>query len=123
MAHAVDVRVGQRVRQRRWMLGVTQHELGALVGVDLQQIKEYESGVDHICAGQMWNIASALEVPMAYFYEGLDGLAPETIDHAQTFAKYCSDLGWSVVAPMFAANRGANKPTAVFRSETRSPNA
>ena len=75
MAHPVDVHVGKRVRQRRWMLGVTQDQLSARAGAELQRIQEYETGAGCISARQMWNIASALEVPVSYFFEGLDGQA------------------------------------------------
>ena len=33
MKHPVDVHVGKRVRHRRWMLGVTQQQLGEQVGI------------------------------------------------------------------------------------------
>jgi transcriptional regulator with XRE-family HTH domain len=60
------------------MLGVTQHQLGARDGVEVQQIQEYETGADQIGASQMWNVASALEVPVAFFYEGIGGQVPDT---------------------------------------------
>ncbi len=77
MAHPVDVYVGQRVRQRRWMLGMTQQQLGDSVGIKCQQLQKYESGTDRISASRMWNIAAAMEVPVSYFFEGLDGQAPD----------------------------------------------
>ncbi|MHA1528472.1 MAG: helix-turn-helix domain-containing protein, partial [Alphaproteobacteria bacterium] len=36
MKHPVDVHVGQRVRQRRWMVGMTQQQLGDKVGIKFQ---------------------------------------------------------------------------------------
>ena len=77
-AAPVDVHVGQRIRQRRWMMGMTQQRLGGLVGVELEQIQKYETGAIHIGAGRMWDVAAAMEVPMSYFFEGLDGQAPDT---------------------------------------------
>ena len=77
-AAPVDVHVGQRIRQRRWMMGITQQRLGGLVGVELEQIQKYETGAIHIGAGRMWDVAAAMEVPMSYFFEGLDGQAPDT---------------------------------------------
>lgn len=73
MAHPVDVHVGQRVRQRRWMVGMTQRQLGDSVGIKFQQIQKYETGANRISASRMWDIAAALEVPQAFFFEGLDG--------------------------------------------------
>lgn len=76
MSHPVDVHVGQRVRQRRWMLGLTQHQLAERVGIRFQQIQKYETGENRMSASRLWSLAKALGVPIAYFYEGLEGAAP-----------------------------------------------
>ena len=79
MSHPVDVHVGQRVRQRRWMIGMTQQQLAAKVGIKFQQIQKYETGANRISASRLWDIADALEVPVSFFFEGLDhaaGMAP-----------------------------------------------
>ena len=73
MAHTVDIHVGQRVRQRRWMLGMTQQQLGDEVGIKFQQIQKYETGANRVSASRMWDIATAMEVPVAFFFEGLEG--------------------------------------------------
>ena len=78
MAHPVDIHVGQRVRQRRWMVGMTQSQLGELVGIRFQQVQKYETGANRISASRMWDIAAAMEVPVSFFFEGLDGQAPDT---------------------------------------------
>ncbi|MCH8168172.1 MAG: helix-turn-helix domain-containing protein [Proteobacteria bacterium] len=78
MKHPVDVHVGQRVRQRRWMVGMTQQQLGDKVGIKFQQIQKYETGANRISASRMWDIAAAMEVPVSFFFEGLDGQAPDT---------------------------------------------
>jgi transcriptional regulator with XRE-family HTH domain len=75
---SVDVHVGQRMRQRRWMMGMTQQQLGDLVGVKFEQIQKYEAGAIHIGAGRMWDVAAAMEVPMSYFFEGIEGQAADT---------------------------------------------
>ena len=78
MAHSVDVHVGQRVRQRRWMLGMTQSQLGDSVGIKFQQIQKYETGSNRIGASRMWDIATVLDVPVSFFFEGLEGQAADT---------------------------------------------
>ncbi len=78
MTHPVDVHVGQRVRQRRWMVGMTQQQLGDRVGIKFQQIQKYETGTNRISASRMWDIAATMEVPISFFFEGLDGQAPDT---------------------------------------------
>lgn len=79
-APSFDLRLGQRIRQRRWMLGISQKQLGHRIGVELQKIKECETGREQIDAARLRNIATALEVPVAFFFEGLDGQAPDTGD-------------------------------------------
>jgi transcriptional regulator with XRE-family HTH domain len=60
------------------MLGMTQQQLGDKVGVKFQQIQKYEAGANRISASRMWDIAATMEVPVSFFFEGLDGQAPET---------------------------------------------
>jgi transcriptional regulator with XRE-family HTH domain len=73
----VDVHLGQKFRQRRWMLGMTQQQLGDLVGVEVEQVKRYEIGAEYINATLLWEIARALHVPVAFFFEDLDDQAEE----------------------------------------------
>lgn len=72
MKHPVDIHVGKRVRQRRWMMGVTQQQLAEAVGIKFQQIQKYETGMNRISASRLWDIADALDVHVAFFFEGLE---------------------------------------------------
>ncbi len=78
MKHPVDLHVGQKVRQRRCMAGMTQQQLGDKVGIRFQQIQKYESGTNRISASRMWDIAAAMEVPVSCFFEGIDGQATDS---------------------------------------------
>ena len=78
MKNPFDVHVGGRVRQRRWMLGMTMRQLGDKIGITAQQIRNFEAATNRFSARGMRDIAAALEVPVAYFFEGLDGQAPDT---------------------------------------------
>ena len=78
MKHSVDAHVGWKVRKRRWMMGMTQEQLGDSVGVKVTQIQKYETGTNRISASRMWDIAAAMEVPVSFFFEGIDGQAPDT---------------------------------------------
>ncbi len=64
MAHPVDIYVGQRIRQRRSLLGMTTQQLGDSVGITHQQIQKYEARGDRISASRMWDIAAALAYPL-----------------------------------------------------------
>ncbi len=70
MKHPVDVHVGRRVRHRRWMVGMTQQQLGDIVGIKFQQIQKYETGMNRISASRLWDIAQALDVSISFFFEG-----------------------------------------------------
>lgn len=75
MKHPVDVHVGKRIRHRRWMVGMTQQQLGDSVGIKFQQIQKYETGMNRVSASRLWDIASALDVPINFFFEGIEDSA------------------------------------------------
>jgi len=52
-----DRYVGARVRGRRRMLGLTQHQLAELIGVSYQQANKYETGLNRVSAGRLYRIA------------------------------------------------------------------
>src|SRR4051812_39166737 len=66
-----DRHVGMRLRQRRMTLGMTQQQLGELIGVTYRQAQKYEKGVNRLAAGQLWRMAQGLEVEVEYFFAGL----------------------------------------------------
>lgn len=59
------------------MLGMSRKQLGHCIGLDREQIERYETGFDEVDATRLWKIAAALGVPVAFFFEGLDGEAPD----------------------------------------------
>lgn len=71
MTHPVDEHVGKRIRQRRWLIGVTQQQLAERVGIKFQQIQKYETGTNRVSASRLWDIADALDVPVTFFFDGL----------------------------------------------------
>ncbi len=87
MKHPVDVHVGKRVRHRRWMVGMTQQQLGDIVGIKFQQIQKYETGMNRISASRLWDIAQALGVSISFFFEGFDEVTPEEAPAAETSAQ------------------------------------
>ena len=69
--HPVDVHVGNRVRLRRTLLGMSQEKLGQLLGLTFQQIQKYERGSNRITSGKLFQIARALDVPVSFFFDEL----------------------------------------------------
>lgn len=72
MTHAVDASVGNLIRRRRWMLGMTQEQVASKIGVTFQQLQKYETGANRVSASRLWEIAQALSVPIFYFFDGVD---------------------------------------------------
>ena len=70
-ANPVDVQVGNRVRIRRMLIGMSQEKLGELLSLTFQQVQKYEKGVNRIGAGRLYDISRILGVPIDYFYEGI----------------------------------------------------
>jgi transcriptional regulator with XRE-family HTH domain len=69
---AIDLYIGERVRLRRMQVGMSQDQLGKVLGVTFQQIQKYEKGANRISAGRLYRIAGALECSVMLFFEGLD---------------------------------------------------
>lgn len=70
-ANPVDGQVGNRVRIRRMLIGMSQERLGELLGLTFQQVQKYEKGINRIGAGRLFEIARILDVPINFFYEGV----------------------------------------------------
>lgn len=69
-----DRHVGARIRERRIVLGLSQHQMADLIGVTYQQAHKYESGINRVSAGRLFEIARVLKVPVGYFFEQLEGV-------------------------------------------------
>jgi transcriptional regulator with XRE-family HTH domain len=69
---AVDRHVGARMRERRVTLGMSQHDLAALLGVTVEHVYKYERGLNRIMAGRLHQAAGALDVGVDYFFEGVE---------------------------------------------------
>jgi transcriptional regulator with XRE-family HTH domain len=68
--HEIDAYIGARVRLRRLMLEMSQEMLGHKLGLTFQQVQKYERGINRISASRLFELATALKVPVSYFYDG-----------------------------------------------------
>jgi transcriptional regulator with XRE-family HTH domain len=64
-----DLELGKRIRLRRVELGISQSDLADKIGVSFQQVQKYEKGVNRVGAARLQQIATALDVPVTFFYE------------------------------------------------------
>ncbi len=67
----IDRHVGQRLRIRRTLLGVSQAALGEIIGVRFQQVQKYELGINRVSAGSLYYLARILDVPVGFFFEDM----------------------------------------------------
>ncbi|KIC38140.1 hypothetical protein RA27_20435 [Ruegeria sp. ANG-R] len=66
-----DIHIGQRIRQRRHVMGMTQSEVASRIGTRFQQLQKYETGANRVSASRLCDLANALQVAPSYFFEGL----------------------------------------------------
>lgn len=59
---------------------MTQQQLGDAVGIKFQQIQKYETGMNRISASRLYDIATALDVPVAFFFDGMNADGTESVD-------------------------------------------
>jgi len=74
--HHIDVHVGSRVRLRRMFIGMSQERLGDQMSLTFQQIQKYEKGTNRIGASRLFQLAEVLNVPVGFFFDGLQTPAP-----------------------------------------------
>lgn len=69
---AVYICIGQRIRERRKLLKLSQSELAEMMGFSYQQMQKYETGSSHVSASKLLLFAKILNVPPNYFYDGIN---------------------------------------------------
>ena len=80
--HPVDIHVGNKIRLRRRLLGLSQTDVANQVGISFQQLQKYESGANRVGASRLYQLAGVLGVAPSAFFRGLDGEdegQPETV--------------------------------------------
>lgn len=97
-AGEVDRLVGDRIRRRRILMGLTQDQLGEALGISYQQVQKYETGANRVSAGRLYLIASRLEVSPGWFFDPIKsdasssdfddlGSSRQLMDFVRSFSK------------------------------------
>lgn len=68
-----DVHIGARIRSRRMQLGKSQEWLADQLGLTFQQVHKYEKGKNGARGSRIQQIATALQVPPAFFFKDAPG--------------------------------------------------
>jgi transcriptional regulator with XRE-family HTH domain len=71
-----EIEMGKKIRLRRVEQRISQSDLGEKLGVSFQQVQKYEKGVNRVGASRLQQIATALDVPVTFFYDS-DGKTKE----------------------------------------------
>lgn len=98
----VDKWVGARVRARRLEIAMSQERLSDILGVTFQQVQKYEKGVNRITSGRLHDISEALEVPIAFFFDGMVK-SPAKSNGAEDFVSSMTDPDTVELVRLFTA--------------------
>lgn len=63
----VDAGIGLQLRRLRIERGLSQQEMGDLLGVTYQQLHKYERGINRLSAGKLLQVLAAFGVDLAEF--------------------------------------------------------
>jgi len=87
----IDIHVGQRVRARRTMRGMSQSKLGKAINTTFQQVQKYEHGTNRVSASRLHRLSQVLDVPISYFFDEM----PDEISgsRAPGLSKYPGFIG------------------------------
>jgi transcriptional regulator with XRE-family HTH domain len=122
----IDALIGARVRLLREKRKMSQTALGDRIGVSFQQVQKYERGTNRISASALFQIARALEVLPADFFEGIQDEEKGELDWSRMVDPQVNELvnGFGRIASpkvrakivelvtLLAQQEGANEPTA-----------
>lgn len=77
--HPIDRHAGARLRIRRIEMRLSQTALAGKLGITFQAVQKYEAGAVRLSAGRLYDLAQALQVKPAFFFEAYadDGAADE----------------------------------------------
>ena len=67
----IDIVIGQRVREVRQSIEMSQEALGDALGLSFQQVQKYEKGTNRIGGSRLVQIAAILKTPPETFVRGL----------------------------------------------------
>lgn len=83
----ITAHIGARLRLRRTLLGMSQEKLGEAIGLTFQQIQKYERGANRISASLLVVLADKLDVPVSYFYDGIEAASRPAVDGADPMTR------------------------------------
>ena len=84
----VESIIGERIRQRRILSGMTQDQLGEALGVSYQQVQKYETGANRVSGGRLYLIARTLGISPAWFFEDIAAPGTDSDDDISATSRF-----------------------------------
>lgn len=75
---AIDKHVGSKIKVARLLRGCSLQEIAGCTRISYQQLQKYEKATNRISASRLYQIASILEFPPSYFFDGLSFTATDS---------------------------------------------
>ena len=72
----IDVQIGAKLRNFRLLNGLSQEDIGKIVGITFQQIQKYEKGYNRIGASRLYEFAQILNKHPGDFFENFEDTSP-----------------------------------------------
>jgi transcriptional regulator with XRE-family HTH domain len=114
LAEPVDIALGDRIKQRRKLIGMSQTTLAEKIGVTFQQVQKYEKGMNRVGSSRLVGIASALGLtPSALFGESETAGAEETADVAMLSSFAGSTEGLALNHAFLRIDDGASRKAVI----------
>lgn len=76
----VDIHVGNRIRMRRMLIGMSQEKLGDALGLTFQQVQKYEKGANRVSASRLHHMSKTLGVPIQFFFDDMPLSTENNVD-------------------------------------------
>src|SRR5580692_9610485 len=67
--NSADIGLGESIRARRLIAGMSQSDLAGRLGVSFQQIQKYENGTNRVGAGRLPQIAKIFDIPISALFD------------------------------------------------------
>ncbi|HWL69346.1 MAG TPA: helix-turn-helix transcriptional regulator [Geminicoccus sp.] len=74
----IERKIGERLRRRRIELGLTQEQVGQVIGVSYQQVQKFERGANRVSAARLILIAERLRTDIQWLCGMVDLHPPST---------------------------------------------
>lgn len=111
----LEALIGERIRSRRLLAGVSQDKLGKALGLSFQQIQKYEKGANRVSAGRLLKIAETLECSVMDFFEGVGSVKTGA---RGTFSKFLATKdGVAIVKAMVKIKDQTQRRTVIDMAE------